>query len=85
VVPVWGGGAGSLAGVCKKFGNFSESLAAIYMTQVLIGLQYLHEQGESECTQMEDTCSLEYITISVLVAASPRGIYMDVIFSIACP
>jgi hypothetical protein len=24
----------SLSAMCKKFGNFSESLAAIYMTQV---------------------------------------------------
>jgi serine/threonine protein kinase len=35
----------SLAAMCKKFGNFSESLTAIYMTQVLEGLRYLHEQG----------------------------------------
>jgi serine/threonine protein kinase len=41
---------GSLAGVCKKFGNFSESLAAIYITQVLHGLQYLHEQGKHPTT-----------------------------------
>lgn len=29
----------------KKFGNFSEKLAAVYMSQVLNGLVYLHEQG----------------------------------------
>ena len=43
---------GSLATVCKKFGNFSESLAAIYMTQVLNGLQYLHEQGKRMRTSL---------------------------------
>ncbi|GIL49282.1 hypothetical protein Vafri_5411 [Volvox africanus] len=38
---------GSLASVIKpnKFGTFSESLAAVYIAQVLQGLQYLHEQG----------------------------------------
>lgn len=36
---------GSLANVIKKFGSFSESLTAIYITQVLRGLKYLHEQG----------------------------------------
>jgi serine/threonine protein kinase len=36
---------GSLATVIKKFGSFSESLTAIYVTQVLRGLKYLHEQG----------------------------------------
>mmetsp|Transcript_36161 Transcript_36161/g.47691 ORF Transcript_36161/g.47691 Transcript_36161/m.47691 type:complete len:1189 (+) Transcript_36161:175-3741(+) len=36
---------GSLSNVIKKFGNFSESLTAIYVTQVLTGLAYLHEQG----------------------------------------
>jgi cell division control protein CDC15 len=36
---------GSLSTVFKKFGSFSESLAAIYIVQVLKGLKYLHEQG----------------------------------------
>ena len=36
---------GSLQHVIKKFGSFSESLTAIYITQVLRGLKYLHEQG----------------------------------------
>jgi serine/threonine protein kinase len=36
---------GSLLTVFKKFGSFSESLAAIYIVQVLKGLKYLHEQG----------------------------------------
>lgn len=70
-----GGGAGSLAGVCKKFGNFSESLAAIYMTQVLIGLQYLHEQGESACTQEEETCSFEHMSTYARSPTTPRAIH----------
>lgn len=36
---------GSLANVIKKFGSCSESLTAIYITKVLRGLKYLHEQG----------------------------------------
>lgn len=36
---------GSLSNVIKKFGSFSESLTAIYITQVLLGLSYLHNQG----------------------------------------
>jgi serine/threonine protein kinase len=36
---------GSLQNVIKKFGSFSESLTAIYITQVLKGLKYLHVQG----------------------------------------
>lgn len=36
---------GSLQHVIKKFGAFTESLTAIYITQVLRGLKYLHEQG----------------------------------------
>jgi len=36
---------GSLASVVKKFGNLTEPLCAIYMIQVLRGLQYLHDQG----------------------------------------
>jgi serine/threonine protein kinase len=36
---------GSLQTILKKFGHFSESLAAIYIVQVLRGLKYLHEQG----------------------------------------
>eukprot|EP00743_Colponemidia_sp_Colp-15_P006476 GILK01006971.1.p1 GENE.GILK01006971.1~~GILK01006971.1.p1 ORF type:complete len:1130 (+),score=224.67 GILK01006971.1:94-3483(+) len=37
--------SGSLANITKKFGSFPESLVAIYVTQVLKGLGYLHEQG----------------------------------------
>ena len=36
---------GSLSAVLKRFGSFSESLVAIYVTQILKGLQYLHHQG----------------------------------------
>lgn len=36
---------GSLSNVIKKFGAFSESLSSIYVSQVLSGLNYLHEQG----------------------------------------
>lgn len=36
---------GSLASIIKKFGSFPESLVAIYIKQVLIGLDYLHAQG----------------------------------------
>ena len=37
--------SGSLCNVMKKFGYFSESLTAVYITQILRGLSYLHEQG----------------------------------------
>lgn len=38
---------GSLSAIIKpaKFGAFPESLVAVYITQVLEGLAYLHEQG----------------------------------------
>lgn len=36
---------GSLSDIIKRFGVFSESLAGIYISQVLQGLQYLHTQG----------------------------------------
>ncbi|KAJ8601557.1 hypothetical protein CTAYLR_005244 [Chrysophaeum taylorii] len=36
---------GSLASVRKHFGNFSEPVCAMYMRQVLAGLDYLHAQG----------------------------------------
>lgn len=36
---------GSLAQTIKKFGPFSEPLCAIYVSQVLEGLAYLHDQG----------------------------------------
>eukprot|EP00741_Cyanophora_paradoxa_P008391 tig00001307_g8118.t1 len=36
---------GSLANVIKKFGAIPEQLVSIYIEQVLVGLQYLHEQG----------------------------------------
>lgn len=37
--------SGSLATIMKKYGPFSESLLRVYMSQVLIGLQYLHSRG----------------------------------------
>jgi serine/threonine protein kinase len=36
---------GSLHTICKNFGKFPENLVALYMSQVLKGLLYLHEQG----------------------------------------
>ncbi|KAL1624529.1 Protein kinase of the Mitotic Exit Network [Diplodia seriata] len=36
---------GSLHTICKNFGKFPENLVAIYMSQVLHGLLYLHDQG----------------------------------------
>lgn len=36
---------GSLQTILKKFGKFPESLVAVYVSQVLEGLIYLHEQG----------------------------------------
>lgn len=36
---------GSLHSICKNFGKFPENLVALYMSQVLYGLIYLHEQG----------------------------------------
>ncbi|RIA87643.1 hypothetical protein C1645_274831 [Glomus cerebriforme] len=36
---------GSLHNICKKFGKFPENLVAIYISQVLEGLLYLHDQG----------------------------------------
>lgn len=36
---------GSLHSICKNFGKFPENLVALYMSQVLNGLLYLHEQG----------------------------------------
>lgn len=36
---------GSLHSICKNFGKFPENLVAIYMSQVLHGLLYLHDQG----------------------------------------
>lgn len=36
---------GSLQTICKKFGKFPENLVAVYISQVLEGLVYLHEQG----------------------------------------
>ncbi|ODN74331.1 hypothetical protein L202_06748 [Cryptococcus amylolentus CBS 6039] len=36
---------GSLQTILKKFGKFPESLVAVYISQVLQGLIYLHEQG----------------------------------------
>ncbi|CAI2171283.1 20031_t:CDS:2 [Funneliformis geosporum] len=36
---------GSLHNICKKFGKFPENLVAVYISQVLDGLLYLHDQG----------------------------------------
>ncbi|TGJ82878.1 hypothetical protein E0Z10_g5874 [Xylaria hypoxylon] len=36
---------GSLHSICKAYGKFPENLVGVYMTQVLKGLQYLHDQG----------------------------------------
>lgn len=34
-----------MASICKRFGKFPEPLVAVYISQVLEGLQYLHDQG----------------------------------------
>ncbi|UNI20940.1 Non-specific serine/threonine protein kinase [Purpureocillium takamizusanense] len=36
---------GSLHSILKAYGKFPENLVGVYMTQVLQGLQYLHDQG----------------------------------------
>ncbi|KAK7431908.1 Protein kinase of the Mitotic Exit Network [Neonectria magnoliae] len=36
---------GSLHSICKAYGKFPENLVGVYMTQVLYGLHYLHDQG----------------------------------------
>jgi serine/threonine protein kinase len=36
---------GSLHSICKAYGKFPENLVGVYMTQVLQGLEYLHDQG----------------------------------------
>ncbi|KAI0018747.1 cell division control protein [Xylariomycetidae sp. FL0641] len=36
---------GSLHSIYKSYGKFPENLVGVYMTQVLQGLQYLHDQG----------------------------------------
>ncbi|KAI0049407.1 hypothetical protein FA95DRAFT_872344 [Auriscalpium vulgare] len=36
---------GSLYGIYKRFGKFPENLVAVYTTQILEGLVYLHDQG----------------------------------------
>jgi len=36
---------GSLSSIVKKFGKFPENLVCVYISQVLEGLVYLHEQG----------------------------------------
>ncbi|KAL7796069.1 hypothetical protein V8C37DRAFT_414359 [Trichoderma ceciliae] len=37
--------SGSLHSICREYGKFPENLVGVYMTQVLQGLQYLHDQG----------------------------------------
>jgi serine/threonine protein kinase len=34
-----------LHSICKNFGKFPENLVGVYMTQILQGLLYLHDQG----------------------------------------
>lgn len=36
---------GSLHHICKRFGKFPEGLVGVYISQVLDGLMYLHDQG----------------------------------------
>jgi len=36
---------GSLSDIVTRFGSFSETLCAVYISQVLKGLKYLHKQG----------------------------------------
>ncbi|EHK25726.1 uncharacterized protein TRIVIDRAFT_32107 [Trichoderma virens Gv29-8] len=36
---------GSLHSICREYGKFPENLVGVYTTQVLQGLQYLHDQG----------------------------------------
>ena len=36
---------GSLHNICKRFGKFPETLVGVYISQVLEGLMYLHDQG----------------------------------------
>ncbi|RDL38065.1 Cell division control protein-like protein 15 [Venustampulla echinocandica] len=36
---------GSLHSICKSYGKFPENLVGVYMGQILLGLQYLHDQG----------------------------------------
>ena len=36
---------GSLHNICKRFGKFPEGLVGVYISQVLDGLLYLHDQG----------------------------------------
>ncbi|KAG9000575.1 hypothetical protein FRB90_011783 [Tulasnella sp. 427] len=36
---------GSLHNICKRFGKFPENLVGVYISQVLEGLVYLHDQG----------------------------------------
>lgn len=36
---------GSLHNISKRFGKFPENLVAVYISQILEGLVYLHDQG----------------------------------------
>lgn len=36
---------GSLLAIVKKFGKFPETLTSVYVSQILEGLVYLHDQG----------------------------------------
>jgi serine/threonine protein kinase len=47
---------GSLAHMVKKCGRFPESLAKTYTRKVLVGLDYLHDQGICGNADVTDKC-----------------------------
>lgn len=42
---------GSLAAMVKNYGCFPETLIRVYTSKVLVGMNYLHEQGKSYILQ----------------------------------